>query len=131
MTRAYDDIEAVTRLLEEKEKDLELTVQIGKELLTQNNKLEHRINELEAELKESNEDRSQLVHELHNKNELINVLTSDSDNISETGEFPFRAIVLLHLFLIVLMLFCFCRIAHILQVGDLRFAAKENRQPAG
>lgn len=93
MTRAYDDIEAVTRLLEEKEKDLELTVQIGKELLTQNNKLEGRINELEAELKESNEDRAQLVHELHKKNELINVLTSDSDNISEAGKFFFTIFI--------------------------------------
>ncbi|XP_011190772.1 trafficking kinesin-binding protein milt isoform X3 [Zeugodacus cucurbitae] len=83
MTRAYDDIEAVTRLLEEKEKDLELTVQIGKELLTQNNALESRIAELEADLKVSNEDRAQLVHELHKKNELIAVLTNDSDEGSE------------------------------------------------
>lgn len=85
MTRAYDDIEAVTRLLEEKEKDLELTVQIGKELLTQNNALESRITELEADLKASNDDRAQLVHELHKKNELIAVLTNDSDEGSENG----------------------------------------------
>lgn len=85
MTRAYDDIEAVTRLLEEKEKDLELTVQIGKELLTQNNALESKITELEADLKASNEDRAQLVHELHKKNELIAVLTNDSDEGSENG----------------------------------------------
>ncbi|XP_030377219.1 trafficking kinesin-binding protein milt isoform X1 [Scaptodrosophila lebanonensis] len=80
MTRAYDDIEAVTRLLEEKEKDLELTVQIGKELLTQNNALEARVSDLEADLKSSNDDRAQLVHELHKKNELIAVLTNDADD---------------------------------------------------
>ncbi|KRF98373.1 uncharacterized protein Dwil_GK15273, isoform B [Drosophila willistoni] len=80
MTRAYDDIEAVTRLLEEKEKDLELTVQIGQDLLKQNNALELRVSHLEAELKESNDDRSQLVHELHKKNELISVLTDDADD---------------------------------------------------
>lgn len=85
MTRAYDDIDAITRLLEEKEKDLELTVQIGKELLTQNNRLENRITELESDLKTSNEDRSQLVHELHQKTELISILTNDVD--SESGEF--------------------------------------------
>ena len=85
MTRAYDDIEAVTRLLEEKEKDLELTVQIGKELLTQNNALENRLAELEADLKSANEDRAQLVHELHKKNELISVLTNDGEDTSDNG----------------------------------------------
>ncbi|KAM7353475.1 trafficking kinesin-binding protein milt isoform 3-T3 [Cochliomyia hominivorax] len=83
MTRAYDDIEAVTRLLEEKEKDLELTIQIGKELLTQNNLLENRLAELEADLKAANEDRAQLVHELHKKNELISVLTNDGEDTSD------------------------------------------------
>ncbi|XP_037913728.1 trafficking kinesin-binding protein milt isoform X3 [Hermetia illucens] len=84
MTRAYDDIEAVTRLLEEKEKDLELTVQIGKELLTQNGRLEKRIVDLEAELKKSNEERAQLAHDLHQKSELIAVLTNDIDEGNET-----------------------------------------------
>ncbi|XP_017059255.1 trafficking kinesin-binding protein milt isoform X2 [Drosophila ficusphila] len=84
MTRAYDDIEAVTRLLEEKEKDLELTVQIGKELLTQNNALEARVADLESDLKASNDDRAQLLHELHKKNELISVLTNDADDGTDT-----------------------------------------------
>ncbi|XP_013107505.2 trafficking kinesin-binding protein milt isoform X2 [Stomoxys calcitrans] len=83
MTRTYNDIEAVTRLLEEKEKDLELTVQIGKELLTQNNALENRIADLEADLKSAHEDRAQLVHELHKKNELISVLTNDCEDSSD------------------------------------------------
>lgn len=85
MTRAYNDIEAVTRLLEEKEKDLELTVQIGRELLSQNNQLEVRISELETEIKTANEDRTQLVHELHKKNELISVLTNDAEDTSDNG----------------------------------------------
>ncbi|XP_021702516.1 trafficking kinesin-binding protein milt isoform X3 [Aedes aegypti] len=83
MTRAYDDIDAVTRLLEEKEKDLELTVQIGKELLTQNTHLENRVAELEQELKNTNENLAQLAHELHQKNELIGILTNDVDDSSE------------------------------------------------
>lgn len=86
MTRAYDDIEAVTRLLEEKEKDLELTVQIGKELLTQNNALEARVSDLETDLKASNDDRAQLLHELHKKNELISVLTNDADDATDAGK---------------------------------------------
>ncbi len=36
MTRTYHDLEAVTRLLEEKEKDLELAAKIGQELLERN-----------------------------------------------------------------------------------------------
>lgn len=87
MTRAYDDIEAVTRLLEEKEKDLELTVQIGKELLTQNNRLENRVSELEQDLKTAQESIAQQSHELHQKNDLIGILTNDADeNSSENGE---------------------------------------------
>ncbi|XP_005175435.2 trafficking kinesin-binding protein milt isoform X3 [Musca domestica] len=97
MTRAYDDIEAVTRLLEEKEKDLELTVQIGKELLTQNNALENRIADLEAELKSANEDRSQLLHELHKKNELIAVLTNDCEDSSDNDTPTFSKSITLDL----------------------------------
>ncbi|XP_058060578.1 trafficking kinesin-binding protein milt isoform X3 [Anopheles bellator] len=83
MTRAYDDIDAVTRLLEEKEKDLELTVQIGKELLAQNTHLENRVTELQQELQSTNENLAQLSHELHQKNELIGILTNDADDTSE------------------------------------------------
>ncbi|XP_050088084.1 trafficking kinesin-binding protein milt isoform X2 [Anopheles aquasalis] len=83
MTRTYDDIDAVTRLLEEKEKDLELTVQIGKELLAQNTQLENRVTELEQELRSTNENLAQLSHELHQKNELIGILTNDADDSSE------------------------------------------------
>jgi trafficking kinesin-binding protein 1 len=87
MTRTYDDIEAVTRLLAEKEKDLELTVQIGKELLTQNNRLENRVAELEGEIKSLRETLAQLSHELHQKNELVSVLTNDCENDSENSEY--------------------------------------------
>lgn len=87
MTHTYDDKEAVTRLLEEKEKDLELTVQIGKELLAQNNRLESRVSELESDLKAATESLAQFSHELHQKNELIGILTNDVDDSgSENGE---------------------------------------------
>lgn len=86
MTRTYDDIEAVSRLLEEKEKDLELTVQIGKELLQQNNRLEGRVTELEHDLKECNENLAQMQHDLHQKSDLIAILTSDAEDRSEGSE---------------------------------------------
>ncbi|KAK4875165.1 hypothetical protein RN001_011587 [Aquatica leii] len=79
MTKTYDDIEAVTRLLEEKEKDLELTARIGKELLQQNNKLDVTIASLQAELKTANEKITQLTHESAKKTELIQILTNDMD----------------------------------------------------
>nr|XP_050846559.1 trafficking kinesin-binding protein milt isoform X3 [Vespula vulgaris] len=88
MTKTYNDIEAVTRLLEEKEKDLELTARIGKELLTHNQKLESTVNALEADLKEANEKITQLNHELFKKTELIQILTNDVDESSSEGGTP-------------------------------------------
>lgn len=85
MTRTYDDIEAVTRLLEEKEKDLELTVQIGKELLTQNTRLENRVAELEGEVKVANENLAQLTYEVHTKSALLAALTNDEEAGSEAS----------------------------------------------
>ncbi|KAK9751633.1 HAP1 N-terminal conserved region [Popillia japonica] len=79
MTSTYDDIEAVTRLLEEKEKDLELTARIGKELLQQNTKLENTVASLENELRLANEKITQYTHELIKKTELIQILTNDMD----------------------------------------------------
>lgn len=86
MTKTYNDIEAVTRLLEEKEKDLELTARIGKELLTDNQKLETSVAALETELKQTTEKLTQLSHELAKKTELIQILTNDVDECgSESG----------------------------------------------
>ncbi|XP_063225295.1 trafficking kinesin-binding protein milt isoform X3 [Bacillus rossius redtenbacheri] len=86
MTKTYNDIEAVTRLLEEKEKDLELTARIGKELLAHNQKLEAGVAALEAELRTANERLTQLSHEVLKKTELIQVLTNDvDDSSSESG----------------------------------------------
>lgn len=94
MTRAYDDIEAVTRLLEEKEKDLELTVQIGKELLAQNTRLENRVVELEGEVKTANENLAQLSYELHTKSTLLAALTNDEDaSTSEDSKYIIICII--------------------------------------
>ncbi|XP_044755678.1 trafficking kinesin-binding protein milt isoform X2 [Coccinella septempunctata] len=80
MTKTYDDIEAVTRLLEEKEKDLELTARIGKELLQSNNKLENTIAYLENDHRAALEKITQLTHECQKKTELIQILTNDMDD---------------------------------------------------
>lgn len=77
MTKTYNDIEAVTRLLEEKEKDLELTARIGKELLVTNQKLENTVAVLENDLRLANENITQLNYELLQKHDLIQILTND------------------------------------------------------
>lgn len=63
----------------QKEKDLELTARIGKELLQQNNKLENTVSSLENELRTANEKITQFTHEIVKKTELIQILTNDMD----------------------------------------------------
>lgn len=63
----------------QKEKDLELTARIGKELLATNNKLENTVASLETDLKAAHEKITQLSHEVQKKTELIQILTNDMD----------------------------------------------------
>ncbi|XP_065352268.1 trafficking kinesin-binding protein milt isoform X2 [Cloeon dipterum] len=83
MTKTYDDPEAVTRLLEEKEKDLELTARIGQELLAHNKQLEEQVGALEAQLKEQHDKLVQTQHELHSKAELLAILAAEDDPSSD------------------------------------------------
>lgn len=65
-----------------------MTARIGKELLSNNQKLEATVANLESELKTANETITQLQHELIKKNELIQILTNDVDeSSSEPGKF--------------------------------------------
>lgn len=77
MTKVYNDIEAVTKLLTEKEKDLELAARIGQSLLDQNKVLIHRNEELENELIESNETVEKLKLEVINTSERVIQLKHD------------------------------------------------------
>ena len=78
MTKTYHDVEAVTRLLQEKENDLELAAKIGQELLERNLRLEERVNGLEVQLNSSTELITQLRHELAVKSDLLHVYTNDA-----------------------------------------------------
>lgn len=70
----------------QKEKDIELTARIGKELLSHNAKLENTIATLETELRHCQDKITQLSHELLKKNELLQILTNDIDEPgSEAG----------------------------------------------
>jgi trafficking kinesin-binding protein 1 len=71
MTKTYHDIEAVTKLLDEKEKDLELAAQIGKQLLERDQQLESKIEILEVELDRTSDMVNQLRHEIVLKDNLL------------------------------------------------------------
>ncbi|XP_047737920.1 trafficking kinesin-binding protein 1 isoform X2 [Hyalella azteca] len=82
MTKTYNDVDAVTRLLEEKEKDLELAARIGQQLVCRNRALEERQALLEQELQASTEANTQLQHQLHLKSNLLSIYTDDPDDSS-------------------------------------------------
>ncbi|XP_069067592.1 trafficking kinesin-binding protein 1 isoform X3 [Pleurodeles waltl] len=79
MTKTYNDIDAVTRLLEEKERDLELAARIGQSLLKKNKTLTERNEYLEEQVGHIREEVSQLRHELSMKDELLQFYTSAAE----------------------------------------------------
>ncbi|XP_070570836.1 trafficking kinesin-binding protein 1-like isoform X5 [Ptychodera flava] len=79
MTKTYHDIDAVTRLLEEKEKDLELAAKIGQTLLQRNKTLELQNEQLEEQLTVATEKNAQLSHEIQMKTDLLQIYTNEVD----------------------------------------------------
>jgi trafficking kinesin-binding protein 1 len=86
MNKNDDDLRKLQSILEEKERDLLLSASIGKELLDKNTKLEDKIIDLESELRGAGENLEQLSYQLSQKNDLINILTSDDECGSQNGE---------------------------------------------
>merc|ERR550534_1056988 len=80
--KTYHDVEAVTRLLAEKEKDLELAAKIGQELLQRNKETEEKVSRLEHENQIANDTIIQLKHELQAKTDLLHVYTDDLEESS-------------------------------------------------
>ena len=74
----------IPRLLEEKEKDLELAAKIGQELLERNRFLDERVAQLEAGAAQSTELLTQLRHELQVKTDLLRVFNDAAS--SDTGD---------------------------------------------
>ncbi|XP_061772273.1 trafficking kinesin-binding protein 1 isoform X1 [Nerophis ophidion] len=79
MTKTYSDIDAVTRLLEEKERDLELAARIGQSLLKKNKALSERNEFLEEQVEHIREEVSQLRHDVSIKDELLQFYTSAAE----------------------------------------------------
>ncbi|XP_037120672.1 trafficking kinesin-binding protein 1-like [Syngnathus acus] len=83
MTKTFSDIDAVTRLLEEKERDLELAARIGQSLLKKNRVLTEHNDYLEEQVGQITEEVAQLHHELNLKDELLQFYTSAADESEE------------------------------------------------
>uniref|UniRef100_A0A8C9QU29 Si:dkey-28e7.3 n=1 Tax=Scleropages formosus TaxID=113540 RepID=A0A8C9QU29_SCLFO len=80
VTKTYHDIEAVTHLLEEKERDLELAARIGQSLLKQNRALAERNELLEEQLiYVPNAKIAQLRHELSMREDLLHLYASTEE----------------------------------------------------
>ncbi|XP_053719567.1 trafficking kinesin-binding protein 1-like isoform X1 [Synchiropus splendidus] len=83
MTKTYNDIDAVTRLLEEKERDLELAAKIGQSLLKKNRVLSERNDYLEEQVGQIREEVAQLHHELNLKDELLQFYTNAAEECED------------------------------------------------
>uniref|UniRef100_A0AAV2KA22 Trafficking kinesin-binding protein 1-like n=1 Tax=Knipowitschia caucasica TaxID=637954 RepID=A0AAV2KA22_KNICA len=88
MTKTYNDIDAVTRLLEEKERDLELAAKIGQSLLKKNRNLTEQNDYLEEQVAQITEEVAQLHHELNLKDELLQFYTNAADESEESSSSP-------------------------------------------
>ncbi|XP_078003686.1 trafficking kinesin-binding protein 2 isoform X2 [Phascolarctos cinereus] len=73
MTRTYNDIEMVTHLLAERDRDLELAARIGQALLKRNHVLSEQNEALEEQLGQAFDQVNQLQHELSKKEALLRV----------------------------------------------------------
>lgn len=83
MTRTYNDIDMVTHLLAERDRDLELAARIGQALLKRNHVLAEQNESLEEQLGQAFDQVNQLQHELSKKDELLRIVSIASEE-SET-----------------------------------------------
>ncbi|XP_034533486.1 trafficking kinesin-binding protein 2 isoform X2 [Notolabrus celidotus] len=83
MTKTYNDVEVVTHLLAERDRDLELAARIGQSLLQRNHLLQERNEALEEQLAQALDQVNQLQHELSKKDELLRMVANASEE-SET-----------------------------------------------
>ncbi|XP_076004898.1 trafficking kinesin-binding protein 2 [Genypterus blacodes] len=83
MTKTYNDVEVVTHLLAERDRDLELAARIGQSLLQRNQLLQERNGALEEQLAQALDQVNQVQHELSKKDDLLRMVASASEE-SET-----------------------------------------------
>ena len=84
MTRTYHDINAVTRMLEDRENDLQMAVSLGQTLLESNETLRSQVSLLEHDIEQTTEIVKQLKHDLLLKERLIRLYTDLDLDLSPT-----------------------------------------------
>ncbi|XP_077461747.1 trafficking kinesin-binding protein 1 isoform X1 [Stigmatopora argus] len=90
VTKTYHDIKAVTHLLEEKERDLELAARIGQSLLKQNQELTSRNGSLDEQLETAKEEIAQLRHELSMRDDLLQFYASTEEIENAESHTPIK-----------------------------------------
>ncbi|XP_026215477.1 trafficking kinesin-binding protein 1 [Anabas testudineus] len=90
VTKTYHDIKAVTHLLEEKERDLELAARIGQSLLKQNQELTERNEMLDEQLEIAKEEIAQLRHELSMRDDLLQFYASTEEIENAESHSPLK-----------------------------------------
>ncbi|XP_071584723.1 huntingtin-associated protein 1 isoform X1 [Heliangelus exortis] len=88
ITKTYHDIDAVTSLLDEKERDLELAARIGQSLLKQNRSLTERNELLEEQLELAKEEIAQLRHEVSMRDDLLHFYTTTTEENEPASTTP-------------------------------------------
>ncbi|KAI9533871.1 hypothetical protein NQZ68_018239 [Dissostichus eleginoides] len=90
VTKTYHDIKAVTHLLEEKERDLELAARIGQSLLKQNQEITARNEMLDEQLEIAKEEIAQLRHELTMRDDLLQFYASTEEIENAESRSPIK-----------------------------------------
>ncbi|KAM7393818.1 hypothetical protein PAMP_020659 [Pampus punctatissimus] len=90
VTKTYHDIKAVTHLLEEKERDLELAARIGQSLLKQNQEITARNEMLDEQLEIAKEEIAQLRHELTMRDDLLQFYASTEEIENAESHSPIK-----------------------------------------
>ncbi|XP_016894468.1 trafficking kinesin-binding protein 2 isoform X3 [Cynoglossus semilaevis] len=85
MTKTYNDIDVVTHLLAERDRDLELAARIGQSLLQRNHLLQERNEVVEEHLAQALDQVHQLQHELSKKDELLRMVASSEDSETDSS----------------------------------------------
>jgi len=86
MTKTYHDISAVTRMLEDRENDLQMAVSLGQSLLSNNDSLRNQVTLLEKDIEQTTEIVKQLKHDLILKERLIRFYTDMDLDLSSPTE---------------------------------------------
>ncbi|CAF1298811.1 unnamed protein product [Adineta steineri] len=86
MTKTYHDISAVTRMLEDRENDLQMAVTLGHTLLESNDSLRNQVSLLEQDIVQTTEIVKQLKHDLTLKERVIRFYSDMEENDAQASE---------------------------------------------